>query len=251
MKNNIWSYWEAKNGSCRPEYLDLCEETWQRHCGDDFVIRRLGPEDVSTYAPNLCARWKDIPVLAHKADYLRAVLVYEHGGIWLDNDVIVLKNLREMMEAMERRGVDFIGCGRPGNKPSIGIFGGSKGCQLLDAYIRKMNELIRSRGDGALKFRWTELGYGLLWPLTRNYPYFQYEFRICIPVHPSRFRTFFEATDLADVSRDDCDIRDDTLAVCLYNAMFPVAFKKKSKDMILNEKSVISQIYRMALGNVG
>ena len=146
MKHKIWSYWETKPGSFRPEYLDLCEETWRKHCGDDFQICRVTAENVAEYAPNLIEEWNRLPVLAHKADYLRAVLVYEHGGIWLD-----------------------------------------------------------------------------------------------------KFRVFFETVNLKDVSRDDCDLREDTLVVYLYNAMFPAAFKRLTRNEILRGDAVISQIFRKAL----
>jgi hypothetical protein len=246
-RHTIWSYWETAEDQRRPAYLDLCEETWHRHCGDDFEIVRVTPENVHEYAPDLIPQWHKIPCLAHKADYLRAVLVHRHGGIWLDSDIIVLRNLREMMERLEESGSDFIGCGRPGKRPSNGIFGGKAGCDLLEQYIQSMNEFIKGRGDD-LQFKWTELGYHLLWPLSANYHYFQYDFRVCIPVHPSRFRRFFDRCRLEELNSDDCDLRADTLAVYLYNAMFPLWFKKLPKRTVLRSPMVISQFLRRALG---
>lgn len=96
----LWTYWETPKNGSRPPYLDLCEETWHRHCGDDFKIVKVTPETVQDYVPDLIPEWRQIPVLAHKADYLRAVLVQRFGGIWLDSDIIVLKNLKVLNLAL-------------------------------------------------------------------------------------------------------------------------------------------------------
>ena len=243
----IWAYWENPPGQTRSEYLDLCEQTWRRHCGDDFEITCVTPESVEQHAPNLPSQWSRIPCMAHKADYLRAVLLHRNGGIWLDADTIVLQNLREMTDRLDASGSDFLGCGRPGNRPSNGIFAAKPGSLLLERYIAAMNEFLETRGED-LRFRWTELGYSLLWPLTREYSYFQYDFRVCIPIHPSRYKVFFEETPLKDLPVDVCDVRDDTLTVYLYNAMFPVAFKRLSSQEILKSRTVIGQLFRLALG---
>lgn len=249
-RHTIWAYWETAKNQTRPAYLDLCEETWHRHCGDDFEIVRVTPENVCDYVPDLIPEWHKIPCLAHKADYLRAVLVHRYGGIWLDSDIIVLSNLREMMERLDESGSDFIGCGRPGKRPSNGIFGGKAGSDLLGRYIESMNEFIRSRGDD-LRFKWTELGYQILWPLSANYDYFQYDFRVCIPVHPSRFRRFFDRCRIEELNTEDCDLRSDTLTVYLYNAMFPTWFKALPAETILRSPMVIGQFFRKALGISG
>tara|TARA_R110002095_G_scaffold97122_1_gene85019 strand:- start:122 stop:2788 length:2667 start_codon:yes stop_codon:yes gene_type:complete len=245
--HTIWTYWETMKNHTRPEYLDLCEETWHHHCADDFEIVRVTPENIQEYVPDILPEWHDIKCLAHKADYLRAVLVHRYGGLWLDNDIVVLKDLAPVMERLQESGSDFIGCGRSGNRPSNGFFGGKAGSLLLEKYIKSMDALIQSRHNN-LKFKWTELGYNILWPLTKKYSYYQYDFRIGIPIHPSRFRSFFDHRRLDELSAADCDIRCDTLLAYLYNAMFPVWFKQLPKNTVLRSSMVISQIIRRGLG---
>lgn len=242
----LWTYWETPAGGSRAPYLDLCEATWHRHCGDDFTVVKVTPETAREYAPDLIEEWDQIPCLAHKADYLRAVLVHRHGGIWLDADTIVLRNLQEMMDRLSESGSDFLGCGRPGKRPSNGIFAGAAGSRLLGQYIDTMDEFIRAR-KGDLRFKWTEIGYGLLWPLTREYEYFQYDFRVCIPVHPSRYRRLFDRQRVNELSAADCDIRDDTLTVYLYNSMFPGWFKRMRAANVARSGMVIGQLFRKAL----
>lgn len=245
-KHTIWTYWETMKNHTRPKYLDLCEETWHHQCGDDFEIVRVSPENIQQYVPDIIPEWHGIQCLAHKADYLRAVLVHRYGGLWLDSDMIALSNLSPVMDRLHESGSDFIGCGRPGNRPSNGFFGGKAGSILLGKYIESMDALIQSRNNN-LRFKWTELGYNLLWPLTKNYSYFQYDFRICIPIHPSRFRAYFDHRSLDELSAADCDIRQDTLVAYLYNAMFPVWFKQLPIDSVLRSSMVISQIIRRGL----
>lgn len=84
----IFCFWEPRNRI--PAYLKLCMETWRKFLPHyEIVLLDYG---------NLC-EWieeddldletlKTLPMSA-QADALRAMLLYRHGGLWLDLDTVV------------------------------------------------------------------------------------------------------------------------------------------------------------------
>ena len=224
MKPIIWSYWENKNRSAkRPEYLDLCEKSVEKYCSTDFDIITLTPENTKTYLPNIRPEIEKFPCLAHKSDYIRALLLKEYGGIWLEKDTICCSNLIDVIDKLNSTDSDFIGCGRPGNKPSIGFLGGKKGCKLMAGWLEKMDELIDSGED--YKFSWTELGYRYLWPLSKDYEFYQYPFKVFIPVHPGHMKVFFEKGTLDSVDKKAASMT----RILKYSAYIMLFFQLSSK----------------------
>src|ERR1051325_9967792 len=69
----IWGYWENKPGVKRPEYINLCFDTFYKH-NKGFDIRILNEKSVYDYLPDMR---RDINTLslAHKCDYIRILLL--------------------------------------------------------------------------------------------------------------------------------------------------------------------------------
>ncbi len=79
-----------------PDYLQACIKTWREKCPDFEIIRW----DESNYdiSKNIymkeaysCKKWGFVP------DYARLDIIYQFGGIYLDTDVEVLKNLNDLL----------------------------------------------------------------------------------------------------------------------------------------------------------
>ena len=107
----IWLYWENKPGNTMPVYLDLCIDTIKYHCVKDFRIILLNEKTVYDYLPNLRKDLNKL-LIAQKSDYIRIKLLYEYGGVWLDTDTIVMRNLAPIMKKLEN--YDFVGFGCTG-----------------------------------------------------------------------------------------------------------------------------------------
>ena len=86
----LWLYYENPYYQWRrPEYLNLCLETVQRHCGRSFRVIPLTRYDVYKYLPDLR---KDVWVkctAAQRMDLIRWELLSRYGGLCLDPDVLV------------------------------------------------------------------------------------------------------------------------------------------------------------------
>ena len=213
----IFTYWEGP----RPEYLDLCRETLYRKCSLDIV--ELTPENVDKWFGPL----PNIPINL-KVDWLKANLIYKYGGFWLDADMVVVKDLAELVPYLDK---GF--CGIPG------FFGAHKNDPLLKAWIDGMEEKL----DDDLSF--SDLIQPLLThPDFKEFEHFTREM-ICPIYHEGSgengFWSFFGERPASEF------ITDNTYIVTLYNSAFSDEFKLLTTDQILGKQWTISNIFRHAL----
>ena len=86
----IWQYWETKD--VKPYFIDELRELAIKNSGSELVL--VGPDNINEYLPDIPKEIFEIQELAHKADMIRALLIYEYGGMWLDSDAIVLSDFK-------------------------------------------------------------------------------------------------------------------------------------------------------------
>jgi hypothetical protein len=246
MNRTIWMYWEDRKGAHKPAYLDLCLDTVRRHSPSyDVVV--LDRETVLERLPGLREDVFRTREIAHRADYIRARIVYEYGGIWLDSDIILLKEI-EVERALEKH--DFAGCGIEYGKPSIWFFAANKGAPVLGRWIELMDEVLDRKRRSPLSFfrpyrlGWVELGYDILWGLFEGYDYHHFDFKRFAPVRWDDWETFFSTgVDAAAITDDD------TIAVMLYNKFMFDPLKSASREEILASDTLLGKLFRQSLGD--
>lgn len=108
IENRIYTFWEPKDRI--PGYLQLCKDTWNKFLPEYEVIV-LNYSNLSDY---ISKDYYDDYLynnfsLPKQSDAIRAAILKEHGGIWLDMDTIItsekIKNILEIKS-------DFILIGR-------------------------------------------------------------------------------------------------------------------------------------------
>jgi hypothetical protein len=182
----IWMYWENVDGKKKPSYLDLCYMSIIKHCSKDFKIILLDEKSYKKYLPNIR---KDIDNLeiALKVDYIRLHLLHVYGGLWLDQDLIVLKSLKTFTDKLKE--YDFVGFGCTGHKcnngymkPSNSIMAGRKNSVLLKRCIEMSDEILdKSKQKGSYKFNYFDLGKIVIWKAlaelkrSSNYKYYHFD----------------------------------------------------------------------------
>src|SRR6266540_4290909 len=89
----VWLYWE---GPC-PDWILACRETITSHARDP---RLLGPRDIDQLRDS--DRDLDLSGLhvAHRADYVRALVLARYGGLWVDADCIVMHPLDRILDLL-------------------------------------------------------------------------------------------------------------------------------------------------------
>jgi hypothetical protein len=153
----IWQYWETKG--LKPKFIDGLHEIATRNAGVTIVL--VTPETLGSYLPDIEESVLRIATPAHKADMIRTRLVRRYGGMWLDTDALVLRDLNWLFDLL-------------GDCEFVGF---NNGCRLERARPWVRVNCFLSRPNGAIvsewarrqslkldrtEFRWSEIGAELL-----------------------------------------------------------------------------------------
>lgn len=164
QKPIIWMYWETAPGKIKPQYIDLCYETVLHHCNQSFDIKLLNENTIKDYLP-------DVRDLSHltipaKTDYYRIALLYKYGGIWIDADTIVMRDLKPIVDKLNTEVVDFIGFGCTGMKctngyprPSNWLMCAKKDSPLMENCLKHLDHLLENKSI----FGYFDLGKYVIW----------------------------------------------------------------------------------------
>lgn len=118
-----------------PQQNQKWMESWRKYCPDYEIIRwDESNYDVTKnrymYEAYQAGKWGFVP------DYARMDIIYNHGGIYLDTDVELLRSLDELLYQKAFAGIEA------SRKINLGLgFGAHKGCKIVreirDLYLEK------------------------------------------------------------------------------------------------------------------
>jgi len=182
-KPYLWQYWDNIDGKETPVFIELSMKTVDKHCSKSFNVIRLNKDNIMNYIPEI-ERFKpilDTLIIAHRVDIYRIMLLYKYGGLYMDADLICLRDPIEVIDKLNK--YDYVGFGCTGDVCKLG-------------YGEPSNWIMASRPNGILmgnvlkniinkigtekKFEYHDLGKMLLWQeldtliKQHNYEYFQY-----------------------------------------------------------------------------
>lgn len=123
-------------GSPLPDLAKKCIASWERECPDyDVVQWNESNFDIGQNA--FCKAAYDDRAWAFVSDYARLKVVYDNGGIYLDTDVELLRNLDPLL------GHEcFIGIEQNAGLYATGLgFGASKGNDAVGLMLAKYDEV--------------------------------------------------------------------------------------------------------------
>lgn len=174
IKPYMWVYWEQVNGSPIPPYITLCLDIMKKNGSKYFNVTLLNENTIFDFLPDLRKDINDLPI-ALKTDYIRVRLLELYGGMWIDADTILMKDLKEIADLINR-GVDYIGCGCTGpicknmdgyGKPSNSVMGSIKGGKLITRCRKnlddKLNAYYATLPRDRKKFDYFDLGKKIIW----------------------------------------------------------------------------------------
>lgn len=260
-KYTIWMYWEYKKPkTSRPSYLDLCYETVIKHCSDSFTIQMLNENTIHDFIPNLRNDLNDKLTIPQKTDYYRYELLRRYGGIWLDTDIIVMKDLKPIADLLDN-GYSYIGAGCHGEKcspngfpkPANWFMASLPNDPLVSRCIKKCDKLLNTHDT--LKNKYFILGRETMWNeisyLLKNMPEWTYYHlnSICTE-RDSNDKKYINARFLSNEDNDPkCNNKQ--LFIPVYNTApgFPDWFKSMSRTEILDTSNtmLISKLFRESL----
>ncbi|MDD9868538.1 MAG: glycosyltransferase [Gammaproteobacteria bacterium] len=258
-QKTVWMYWENPPGCSKPVWLDLCLET---------IRRRLGSWELKLLDENTVTDFLDLPwvvlkapiLLDIKADYIRYALLHRYGGLWLDCDFILLKEIDELAAPLER--ADFVICANKDKQGGLGlihtnVLGSVRGCGILGEALSMM--------DGALGRSWLRPKRRLKYLIKRCFPPvltpFAAEkgpamFRRILPKYPfhsypaRRFGPNWSKHEVYYREMDNINdwLKDDPFGFNLWNSGgMGEALKDKTREQLLGGRSLLSHLFRLAL----
>lgn len=258
----IWVYWENINRDSYPTFIKLCLETMGKHLKPKYNFILLNAQSIHTYLPDLREDFDNLKV-AQKVDYYRIELLYRYGGIWIDADIIVLKDFDIIFEKLDS-GYDYVGFGCTGYECSYGYFRPSNwvmasrpGSILMKKCLEKLNKKLDMRNKTQEQTDLTYHDYGkiIIWesldelkPLGYNYYHFGSEYDGTRDKNKNwiHVNNFFNSkqTEFLDESK--------LLFIVLYNSEISNSNDYKwvydcDELRIINGKEWICELFRKAL----
>jgi tetratricopeptide (TPR) repeat protein len=136
----VWGYWEDVGGRPRPAFIAACQDTIRAHGLD---VRILSPAEFEEIRGD---QDRDIDLsrlsVEHRADYIRAFLLKERSGLWLDSDCIVLRSLEPLLDRLEE--CDFLAYFDRTNYPQNNLLGSRPGSVTALAFYLHIVGTLRS-----------------------------------------------------------------------------------------------------------
>lgn len=80
----------------KPKLIRDCIKTWKKYCAD-FEIIEWNEENTDLSLPFVQKAYKE-KKWAFVSDYVRFKALYDHGGIYLDTDMLVVKPLNDLLQ---------------------------------------------------------------------------------------------------------------------------------------------------------
>lgn len=84
-------------GNSKPESVIKCIDSWKRFC-PDYEIREWNEENLDVFANSYTREAYNAKAWGFVPDYLRLWIVYNHGGIYVDTDVQIIRNFDPLLE---------------------------------------------------------------------------------------------------------------------------------------------------------
>lgn len=88
--------WFGRNP--KPKLAEKCIKSWIKHCPDYEIIEWNEDNYDLDSAPRYVRQAYDAKKWAFVTDYVRLQVVYEHGGIYMDTDVELMKSLDALLQ---------------------------------------------------------------------------------------------------------------------------------------------------------
>jgi len=242
----IWIYWDNYPGKTKPPYIELCHESIRAKCGDTFEIHEVTSDNVEEYLPGELKRFSKLCQINNKSNFLRYNLLAEHGGIWLDSDLVIFQDLKPLMDRLLDSPHDLIATSGPEwgyHEPESGILFSKKNGKVITKAAGRINRQIDKHGEGHV-FPWGTLGPAIIRQASMGSEYIHLEPHYFMPISSHLAWRFASAEPLAPL------INDQTFGFMLFNEMFRRENSKimtMTKEKLMKSKMLIGQIFRRAI----
>lgn len=131
-------------GAPKPKSVLKCIASWRKHC-PDFEIREWSEKDFDLNQNEYTRQAYETKVWGFVPDYLRLWIIYHYGGIYLDTDVQIIKNLSPLLKNSAYAGFESQ------KHVALGLgFGAEPGNPFILEHMKQYDTLQFINEDGSL-----------------------------------------------------------------------------------------------------
>lgn len=221
----IWQYWETRHR--KPRYIDGLRELAVLNGGCE--LRLVSPENLLGFLPDLPSDVLRIKQLAHKADMIRSMLLLRYGGMWLDSDALVIRDLNWMFDLLQTH--EFV-CFNDDAKLNehrpwvrVNCIVSRQGSRVAEEWVKRQHAMFPR-----VKYKWEETGTDMLHQVCLEHHEMVkvLNFDLICPVP-------WKSAHMFDIAGDASCILDKCSMVMLSNA---VLHKNRSRLINLNCREI-------------
>lgn len=246
-KPYLWIYWEGP----KPDYITLCIESIFKHCKNSFNVILLNNNTINNFLPeiqekNVYLQKLEIP---QKVDYYRVALLYKYGGLYLDSDVLVLRDPFEVVAKLKN--YDFVGFGCTGGpcddgygRPSNWILASRKKGILITKVLNNLeSKLIKNK-----HWEYHDLGKLIFWEELEKLKNTDYKYYHAMHVDSSRDSRGLWVNSERLFSNEPIEYKNEKnmIFVIIYNSQMD-KLRDLSRSYLLSSDLNISKFFRKAL----
>lgn len=129
-------------GKSLTEKAKACIDSWRRYC-PDYEIIEWNESNFDVTQNDYCREAYEAKKWAFVSDYARLWAIYEHGGIYMDTDVEVVRPLDPLLKHKAFMGFE------DGTSVSIGTFGADKKNSIIGDCLSAYNTRHFRKVDGS------------------------------------------------------------------------------------------------------
>lgn len=144
MSETIWMYWEGP----QPAFISLCAQTVRAHNSNVVTLDRAGFDRLFTEDRDIEI---DALALNHKSDFIRAYLLKHYGGLYVDADCIVMRDLSPVLDLARRH--EFVGYREPQGYMSCNFMASAAGGAVIREHYSRVAATLRGRRE----LQWLDL----------------------------------------------------------------------------------------------
>lgn len=263
MLNAVWIYWETLAGRQEPPYITLCRWT-MLHNWKDCNLIFVNSKNVDSYLPGISSRIGNIQVdlkgrldyfarkvkpnpinLAVKSDVIRANLLNEYGGLYIDASAIALKPITHYFDLLAQNDHKNFFCTKRQshnkNHYPVSFYGCNKHSKIIGEYTQEQSALLKTKRF----FHYNELGAETLTPIVNKYlnEAVVSEEKRFMPVPPEEADVVYSSTHIQLKSL----LLQESEIFKLFNGPFKGPLSKLSVYDLYHAPNLVGQVFRHAM----
>lgn len=127
-----------------PDLYKKCIESWRKFC-PDYEIKEWNESNCDINETVFTKQAYEVKKYGFVPDYFRLKIIYEYGGIYLDTDVELLRNIDDLRYNKAYCGLEFPG------ELNLGLgFGAIKGNSIIKLWLERYKTMKFILPDGSL-----------------------------------------------------------------------------------------------------